>query len=184
MNLFETLAEDLRVLSPDKSVSLLRALLSKRHFRPIFTYRLARAARTRSGPVWLPVRFLTWWMHRRACAAMCMELPLTCRIGPGLRIFHGYGLVVHGGVTIGSGVTLKHHTTIGATNRGVPTVGDNVEIGVHSVILGPVHIGDQVTIGAGSLITRDVPHGATVVTASTALRSIRSKNSQASQDGA
>ena len=37
------------------------------------------------------------------------------------------------------------------------TIGDNVWIGGHSVILPGVHIGSNVVIGAGSVVTRDIP---------------------------
>jgi serine O-acetyltransferase len=42
-------------------------------------------------------------------------------------------------------------------------IGDNVAIGAHAVVLGPVRIGDGATVGAGAIVTRDVPPGTTVV---------------------
>jgi serine O-acetyltransferase len=44
-----------------------------------------------------------------------------------------------------------------------PTVGNNVVIGAHAVILGPVEIGDNSRIGAGSVVVKSVPPGSTVV---------------------
>lgn len=32
-----------------------------------------------------------------------------------------------------------------------------------AIVIGPITIGDNVTIGAGSVVTKDVPRGATVV---------------------
>lgn len=42
-------------------------------------------------------------------------------------------------------------------SKGDITVGDDVWIGGHSVILSGVHIGQGAIIGAGSVVTRDVP---------------------------
>ena len=37
------------------------------------------------------------------------------------------------------------------------TIGNNVWIGAHSVVLPGVTIGDNAVIGAGSIVTRDIP---------------------------
>ena len=48
--------------------------------------------------------------------------------------------------------------------KGVPvTIGRNVWIGGGAIILPGVSIGDDAIVGAGSVVTRDVPAGATVV---------------------
>jgi len=39
------------------------------------------------------------------------------------------------------------------------TIGNNVRIGAHSIILPGVHIDDNVSIGAGSVVTKDIPEG-------------------------
>jgi putative colanic acid biosynthesis acetyltransferase WcaB len=44
-----------------------------------------------------------------------------------------------------------------------PIIGDRVDIGANSVILGPIRIGSDAVIGAGSVVVKDVPAGATVV---------------------
>jgi acetyltransferase-like isoleucine patch superfamily enzyme len=41
-------------------------------------------------------------------------------------------------------------------------VGDDVAIGAHAIVLGPVRIGPGAIIGAGAVVTRDVPPGTTV----------------------
>lgn len=97
-----------------------------------------------------------------------VELPAITQVGIGLRIFHGVGLVVHKKVVIGTNCILRHCVTIG--NKGedvkaelVPTIGNNVEFGANTVVIGNIHIGDNVTIGAGTVVTKDIPANSVVV---------------------
>ena len=50
------------------------------------------------------------------------------------------------------------------------TIGNNVWIGGAAIILPGVSIGDNAVVGAGSVVTRDVPAGATVVGLTLAVR--------------
>ena len=94
-----------------------------------------------------------------------IELNHKASIGPGLKLFHGTALVIHGGAVIGSGCTLRHCTTIGMKSRpdDVPLIGDHVDVGCNSVIIGRIRVGDGAVIGAGSVVVKDVPAGAVVV---------------------
>lgn len=100
---------------------------------------------------------------------MGIEIPAKTKIGKGLAIHHGTGLVINGYAVLGDYCTLRHGVTIGNTiDRngsigGVPTIGDHVEFGVHSVALGSIHIGDRARIGAGAVVLRDVPAGRVAV---------------------
>jgi serine acetyltransferase len=91
------------------------------------------------------------------------EIPASTSIGEGLVIHHATGLVLNNGVVIGKNVTLKHHTTIGnkenleGVNLGCPTIGDNVSVGPHTIIIGAILIGNNSIIGAGSVVVKDVP---------------------------
>lgn len=90
------------------------------------------------------------------------EIPASTRIGEGLIIHHATGLVLNRNVVIGKNVTLKHNTTIGnkesisGKDLGSPIIGDNVIIGPHSIIIGPIRIGKNSIIGAGSVVIKDV----------------------------
>jgi len=97
-----------------------------------------------------------------------IELPPGTSIGAGLRIHHGFGLVVHKGVRIGTNCMLRQNVTIG--NKGdversnlLPVIGDNVEFGAGSVVIGGVSIGSNVIIGAGCVVHKDVPDNSVVV---------------------
>ena len=104
-----------------------------------------------------------------------IDIPVSTRIGPGLAIHHGMGLVVHNGTIIGSDVTLRHNTTVGSKKNGrAPQIGDRVDIGPNSCVIGEVMIGDDSRIGAGSVVVRDVASSETV--AGNPARSLQSRN--------
>lgn len=88
------------------------------------------------------------------------DLPRELHCGPGLRLFHPYGLFVHKDARLGADVDLYHHVTIGRRDfTGEPVVGDEVTFGAGAMVLGPVVIGDRAKIAAGALVLDDVPPG-------------------------
>lgn len=68
--------------------------------------------------------------------------------------------------TIGDHFSFRHCTTLGnkADDKPeeIPTIGDNVTLGAHVLILGNVHIGNNVIVGAGSVVIKDVPDNSIV----------------------
>jgi len=96
-----------------------------------------------------------------------IEIHHKARIGGGLFIDHGSGVVIGETATIGDGVTLYQGVTLGGTGfetgKRHPTVQDNVTIGSGAKLLGPIEIGHGAKIGANSVVVRDVPPNSTVV---------------------
>lgn len=92
-----------------------------------------------------------------------VEIPDTTKIGNGLVLHHGVGLVINPRVVIGNNVILRHNTTLGhkedlnGNSIGAPVIGDNIDIGANVVVLGNIKIGNNVIIGAGSVVVKDVP---------------------------
>lgn len=91
-----------------------------------------------------------------------ISIPKSVIVGPGLRIFHSGGIVVHERARIGANCTLRHGVTIGMRSSagGVPVIGDNVDIGAGAMILGDLTIGDGAKIGAGALVQVSMVPGA------------------------
>jgi serine O-acetyltransferase len=81
------------------------------------------------------------------------------KIGPGLRIWHFGGVIINTHVTIGARCTIRHNVTIGNRRNDfdVPTIGDDVAIGVGATIIGSIRIGNRAVIGAGAIVLNDVP---------------------------
>ena len=96
-----------------------------------------------------------------------IEIHPGARIGEGLFIDHGMGVVIGETAQIGSGVTLYQGVTLGGTGKEKgkrhPTLGNHVVVGSGAKILGPVKIGDNVRVGAGAVVLNDVPPNTTVV---------------------
>jgi serine O-acetyltransferase len=96
-----------------------------------------------------------------------IEIHPAARIGQGLFIDHGAGVVIGQTAEIGDNVTLYQGVTLGgtgfATGKRHPTVQDNVTIGSGAKLLGPITIGHGAKIGANSVVITDVPPNCTVV---------------------
>lgn len=101
---------------------------------------------------------INWWFG--------IDLPYTVKLGRRVRIWHHGGIVVIAH-RIGDDVHIRHNTTFGVARRSEPwarpIIGDRVDIGVGTCILGAVTVGDDSVIGAGSIVVRDIPAGATAV---------------------
>ncbi len=96
-----------------------------------------------------------------------IEIHPAARLGPGLFIDHGMGLVIGETAEVGENVTLLQGVTLGGTSlkreKRHPTLGDNVVVGAGAKILGAFTIGAGSRIGAGSVVVREVPENSVVV---------------------
>ena len=96
-----------------------------------------------------------------------IEIHPGARIGKGLFIDHGAGVVIGETCEIGDDVLIYHGVTLGATGHDKgkrhPTVASNAIIGAGAIVLGPIRIGAGAKIGAGALVVKDVEPGASVV---------------------
>ena len=96
-----------------------------------------------------------------------IEIHPAARLGPGLFIDHGMGVVIGETSEIGENVTLLQGVTLGGTSlkreKRHPTLGNNVVVGAGAKIIGAFRIGDGSRIGAGSVVVREVPPNSVVV---------------------
>lgn len=96
-----------------------------------------------------------------------IEIHPGAKIGRRFFIDHGMGVVIGETAEVGDDVTLYHGVTLGGTtwNKGKrhPTLGDGVVVGAGAKVLGPILIGAGARVGSNSVVTREVPAGATVV---------------------
>ncbi|HET6615601.1 MAG TPA: serine O-acetyltransferase [Dehalococcoidia bacterium] len=96
-----------------------------------------------------------------------IEIHPGARIGQGLFIDHGMGVVIGETAEIGDDCHLLQGVTLGGTSthrtKRHPTLGNGVTIGAGAKLIGAVEVGDNARIGAGSVVVTNVPANATVV---------------------
>jgi serine O-acetyltransferase len=92
---------------------------------------------------------------------MGMSLPRNV-FGPGLSIAHSGLLVANADARVGARCRIHHGVTLAGADGQAPSIGDDVFIGPNVVVVGGVSVGDGAVLLAGSVVTADVPAGATV----------------------
>ena len=103
-----------------------------------------------------------------------IEIHPGAKIGRGLFIDHGMGVVIGETAEIGDNVTLYHAVTLGGVAPSVnsaaqvnrkrhPTLEDRVIVGAGAQILGPITIHRDAKVGANAVVVNDVPPGVLVV---------------------
>lgn len=82
----------------------------------------------------------------------------------GLLIYHKGFVVVNYQAKIGKNARFHGCNCVGKSHTGVPVIGDNVEFGVGSSVIGGIQIANNVKIGAGAVVTKDIlEEGVTVI---------------------
>ena len=130
-------------------------------FKVILSYRVAHKLYRRKH------YFLARWISQRAARKTGIEIHPGARIGKGLFIDHGSGVIIGETTIIGDNVTLYQGVTLGGTGKEKgkrhPTLKDNVMVSAGAKILGSFTIGENSKIGAGSVVLEEVPPNCTVV---------------------
>lgn len=96
-----------------------------------------------------------------------IEIHPAAKIGRGLFIDHGAGVVIGETAEIGDNCLLYQGATLGGTGKGKgkrhPTLGNNVMVGCGAKVLGPFKVGDNAKIAANAVVLDAVPPNATAV---------------------
>jgi serine O-acetyltransferase len=143
-----------------------RGLISSYFFDPGFKSVALYRIQQRLADRWPRVGLLISNLNLRLTGA---QFCVGASIGQGLIVRHPVGIVVGGGVVIGSNCILAQGVTIGqnAVTAEVvnqyPQLGNRVSIGANAILLGNIRIGDDVTIGAMTLVKNDLDDGVTAV---------------------
>lgn len=130
-------------------------------FKVMMHYRIAHKLYTKGH------FFLARYISQRGVRKTGIEIHPGARIGKGLFIDHGNGVIIGETAVIGDNVTIYQGVTLGGTGKEHgkrhPTVEDNVMISAGAKVLGSFTIGANSKIGAGSVVLSEVPPGSTVV---------------------
>lgn len=96
-----------------------------------------------------------------------IEIHPGAKVGRGVFIDHGMGVVIGETAEVGDGCTLYQGVTLGGTGKEKgkrhPTLGRNVMVATGAKVLGNIVIGDNSKVGAGAVVVKDVPPNCTVV---------------------
>lgn len=161
--MFARLKEDIEVVfdRDPAARSIWEVLFCYQGLHAIWLYRISHYLFVR-GWVVLPrmisnfARFLTG-----------IEIHPGAKIGRGLFIDHGTGVVIGETAEIGDNVTLYQGVTLGGTGKEKgkrhPTIENNVVVACGAKVLGSFTVGEHAKIGAGSVVLKPVPPYSTVV---------------------
>lgn len=130
-------------------------------FKAIICYRVAHKLYLKKH------YFLARWISQRAVRKTGIEIHPGAKIGKGLFIDHGSGVIIGETAELGDNVTLYQGVTLGGTGKEQgkrhPTLKDNVMVSAGAKVLGSFTIGENSKIGAGSVVLKEVPPNCTVV---------------------
>ena len=110
------------------------------------------------------VRGVSGYVQRRLLRVYGLEVRPGRHIAGGCYIAHPVGCTLRAG-RIGSNVTIVGRVTMGANKELTlsPVLRDNVFLGVGCTVLGPITLGNNVKVGAHAVVLKDVPDNTTVV---------------------
>lgn len=135
-------------------------LLYFKGFHALVVHRFAHA-------LWLSGRRdFSLYLQSQSSRIFAVDIHPAARLGIGLMIDHGHGIVVGETAVIGDNVSMLHGVTLGGTGKEGgdrhPKIGDNVMIGAGAKVLGNITVGQCSRIAAGSVVLKDVPPKTTV----------------------
>ena len=162
MGIISYIKEEIQVIRErDPAIKSNMEVLLYPSFKVILSYRVAHKLYRRKH------YFLARWISQRATRKTGIEIHPGARIGKGLFIDHGSGVIIGETTIIGDNVTLYQGVTLGGTGKEKgkrhPTLKDHVMVSAGAKILGSFTIGENSKIGAGSVVLEEVPPNCTVV---------------------
>ncbi len=115
-----------------------------------------------------------------------IEIHPGAKIGKGLLIDHGSGVVIGETAEIGDNCLIYQGVTLGGTGKEHgkrhPTLGNNVMVGAGARVLGPFKVGDNAKIAANAVVLEEVPENSTAVGVPARIVRIEGKKVSNNQD--
>ena len=118
--------------------------------------------------LWLQGReTLAFYLQSRVSETFQVDINPATRIGSGIFIDHGTGIVIGETAVIGDDVSMLQGVTLGGTGaeRGDrhPKIGKGVLLGAGATVIGNIVIGDYAKVASGAVVLKPVPPGCTAV---------------------
>lgn len=163
MSLLESIGRDIQAARErdPAATSNLEVILAYPGFHARQIHRLAHALHGQGVPL---VPRLISHINRLLTG---IEIHPGAKIGSGLFIDHGMGVVIGETAEIGDNCHLYQGVTLGGTStkreKRHPTLEENVAVGAGANLIGAITIGENASVGAGSVVVTNVPSNATIV---------------------
>ncbi len=159
-----------RQLKEDLDSIIERDPAARSRVEVFFLYSGFKAVRSYRRAHWFyehNMKLIARYLSQRIRHKTGIEIHPGAKIGKGLFIDHGMGVVIGETTEIGDNCTLYQGVTLGGTGKEHgkrhPTLGDNVMIGAGAKVLGPFRVGSNARVAAGAVVLDEVPDNATAV---------------------
>jgi serine O-acetyltransferase len=140
----------------------------KGYVQPFLFFKGFQALQTQRVAHWLWAQgreTIALYLQSRMSEVFQVDIHPATRIGSGVFIDHGTGIVIGETAVIGDDVSLLQGVTLGGTGkeRGDrhPKLGRGVLVGANATVLGNIVIGDYAKIASGSVVLKPIPPGCT-----------------------
>lgn len=104
---------------------------------------------------------LAFHFQSRMSELFQVDIHPAAKMGSGLFLDHGTGIVIGETAVVGDEVSMLHNVTLGGTGAGRgdrhPKIGRGVLLGAGAKVLGNIEIGDYAKIASGSVVLKPVP---------------------------
>jgi serine O-acetyltransferase len=112
-------------------------------------------------------RVLARYLQARISEVFAVDIHPAARIGCGVMVDHGTGLVIGETAVVGDDVSILQGVTLGGTGKECgdrhPKIRRGVLLGAGAKVLGNIVVGEGAKVGAGSIVLADVEPHTTVV---------------------
>lgn len=129
-------------------------LLYFKGYHALQAYRLAHALWGRGQTL------LALALQSRVSEVFAVDIHPAARIGRGILLDHGTGVVIGETASVGDGCSILQGVTLGGTGKEAgdrhPKIGAGVLIGAHACVLGNIGVGEGAMIAAGALVLKPV----------------------------
>jgi serine O-acetyltransferase len=160
--------EAMQKVEADLQAVLERDPACKGYLQPFLYFKGFQALQTHRVAHWLWSQgrhTLAFHFQSRMSELFQVDIHPAARIGSGIFIDHGTGIVIGETAVVSDDVSMLHAVTLGGTGaqRGDrhPKIGKGVLLGAGAKVLGNIEIGEYAKIASGSVVLRPVPANCT-----------------------
>ena len=136
----------------------------KGYVQPFLFFKGFQALQTQRVAHWLwghGRETLAFYLQSRMSELFQVDIHPATRIGRGIFMDHGTGIVIGETAVVGDDVSMLHGVTLGGTGAERddrhPKIGKGVLLGAGAKVLGNIEIGDYAKIASGSVVLKPVP---------------------------